>query len=60
MTHPKDADVDEIRRIVADIETGFNTKDAELAVRNFTEHGWSVGATGRWRVAARQNTMAPR
>ena len=56
MTHPKDAedaDVDEIRRIVADVETGLNTKDAELAVRHFAEDGWSVGVTGV-RVAGRE------
>jgi uncharacterized protein (TIGR02246 family) len=52
MTHPEDAAVDEIRRIVADIETGFNTKDAELAVRHFAEDGWSVGVTGV-RIAGR-------
>jgi uncharacterized protein (TIGR02246 family) len=53
MTHPKDAEFEEIRRIVADIETGFNTKDAELAVRHFTEDGWSVGVTGV-RIAGRE------
>jgi uncharacterized protein (TIGR02246 family) len=56
MTHPraaKDADVDEIRRIVADIETGFNTKDGELTVRHFAEDGWSIGVTGV-RVAGRE------
>jgi uncharacterized protein (TIGR02246 family) len=53
MTHPKDTDVEEIRRIVADIETGFNTKDAELAVRHFAEGGWSVGVTGV-RIAGRE------
>jgi uncharacterized protein (TIGR02246 family) len=41
-----DQDVRAIRDVVADIETGFNTNDAELCVEHFAEDAWSVGVTG--------------
>jgi uncharacterized protein (TIGR02246 family) len=50
-------DVRAIRDVVADIETGFNTNDAELCVRHFTDDGWSVGVTGV-RVAGRPELLA--
>ena len=32
--------------MIADIETGFNTKDPELSVAHFTDDGWAVGVSG--------------
>jgi uncharacterized protein (TIGR02246 family) len=39
-------DIAEIRRVVADIETGFNTNDAELAVAHFAADATATTATG--------------
>ena len=35
-----------IARVIADIETGFNTNDAELSVAQFTSDASAVGVTG--------------
>jgi uncharacterized protein (TIGR02246 family) len=40
------ADVEAIRRIVADIEKGFNDNDADLLVEHFAQNGSGVTATG--------------
>jgi uncharacterized protein (TIGR02246 family) len=40
------ADVETIRRIVADIEKGFNDNDAELLVEHFAQNGSVVTAMG--------------
>ena len=40
------ADVEAIRRIVADIEKGFNDNDAELLVEHFAQNGSVVTAMG--------------
>ncbi|MGH9119410.1 MAG: SgcJ/EcaC family oxidoreductase [Acidimicrobiales bacterium] len=39
-------DVDAITRLIADIETAFNTNDPDLAVRHFTADASGVGVTG--------------
>jgi uncharacterized protein (TIGR02246 family) len=40
------ADIAEIRRVVADVETGFNTNDADLAVAHFAADATATTATG--------------
>jgi uncharacterized protein (TIGR02246 family) len=40
------ADVAAIRRVIADIEAGFNANDAELAVAHFTDDATSVDVAG--------------
>jgi uncharacterized protein (TIGR02246 family) len=40
------ADVEAIRRIIADVEQGFNENDAELLVAHFAQNGSVVTATG--------------
>jgi uncharacterized protein (TIGR02246 family) len=50
--HDQAQDVQAIRDVVADIETGFNTNDPELAVAHFTEDAWAVSVTGT-RIAGR-------
>ncbi|HZM30722.1 MAG TPA: SgcJ/EcaC family oxidoreductase [Acidimicrobiales bacterium] len=39
-------DVATIERIIGDVETGFNTKDVELAVRHFADDATATSATG--------------
>ena len=41
-----DADRTAIHRIVSDIETGFNTNDADLLVTHFTDDGTAVNVGG--------------
>ncbi|WP_219414572.1 SgcJ/EcaC family oxidoreductase [Pseudonocardia nigra] len=40
------ADVEAIRRVIADIEKGFNTGDAELLVEHFTQNATAVAVSG--------------
>jgi uncharacterized protein (TIGR02246 family) len=40
------ADIAEIRRVVADIETAFNTNDVDLAVAHFAADATATTATG--------------
>ena len=40
------ADVEAIRRIIADVEKGFNENDAELIVEHFAQNGSVVTAMG--------------
>ena len=40
------ADVEAIRRIIADVEKGFNDNDAELLVEHFARNASAVTATG--------------
>jgi uncharacterized protein (TIGR02246 family) len=40
------ADVEAIRRVVADAERAFNTNDAELLVEHLAENATAVGVTG--------------
>ena len=40
------ADVEAIRRIIADVEKGFNDNDADLLVEHFAQNGSGVTATG--------------
>jgi uncharacterized protein (TIGR02246 family) len=40
------ADVAAIRRVIADIETGFNTNDPELSVAHFTDDATAVNVAG--------------
>jgi uncharacterized protein (TIGR02246 family) len=40
------ADVAAIRRIIADVETGFNDNDADLLVEHFAQNGSVVTAMG--------------
>jgi uncharacterized protein (TIGR02246 family) len=40
------ADIAAIRRIIADIEKGFNDNDAELLVEHFAQNGSAVTAMG--------------
>lgn len=53
----RDEDVRAIRDVVADVEAGFNTNDAELSVAHFTEDAWGVAVTGA-RVAGRPALLA--
>lgn len=39
-------DVAAIRQVIADVETGFNTNDAELAAKHFSENASVVTAVG--------------
>ena len=39
-------DVEAIRRIVADIERGFNAKDPDLSVEHFMENATAVSVAG--------------
>jgi uncharacterized protein (TIGR02246 family) len=41
------ADVEAINALVKDVETGFNTNDAELIVRPFLRNGSAVDVIGR-------------
>jgi uncharacterized protein (TIGR02246 family) len=41
------ADVEAITALVADVETGFNTNDADLIVRPFLRNGTAVDVMGR-------------
>lgn len=40
-------DVETIRRIVADIEKGFNTNDPDLSVEHFAENATAVSVAGK-------------
>lgn len=40
------ADIEAIRRIIADVEKGFNDNDAELLVEHFAQNASAVTATG--------------
>ncbi len=40
------ADVEAIRKVIADAERAFNTGDAELLVQHFAENGTAVGVSG--------------
>jgi len=40
-------DIAALRRVIADIETAFNTNDPELLVAHFTEDGTAVDVRGR-------------
>lgn len=40
------SDIDEIRALVAEIEQGFNTNDAERSVAQFTDDAVAVGVNG--------------
>ena len=40
------ADIEAIRRIIADVEKGFNDNDAELLVEHFAQNGSVVTAMG--------------
>ncbi|MGH3977791.1 MAG: hypothetical protein ACRDRZ_02130 [Pseudonocardiaceae bacterium] len=40
------ADVTAITQVIADIERGFNSNDAELLVEHFAENASAVTATG--------------
>jgi uncharacterized protein (TIGR02246 family) len=40
------ADVEAIRRIIADVEKGFNDNDADLLVEHFAQNASVVAATG--------------
>lgn len=40
------ADVEDIRRVIADAETAFNTNDADLLVEHFALNATAVGVTG--------------
>lgn len=40
------SDVEAIRRVIADVEKGFNDNDAELLVEHFAQNGSSVAVTG--------------
>ena len=41
-----DADVAAIRRVIADIEAGFNANDPELSVAHFTDDATAVNVAG--------------
>lgn len=45
-TTGQERDVEAIRRIVADIETGFNTKDPDLSVEHFADDTSTVNVAG--------------
>ena len=45
-TSDHSADVEAIRRIVADVEKGFNDNDAELLVEHFAANASAVAVTG--------------
>ena len=47
MTTDRAADLAAVRAVIADVETGLNTDDAELVVRHFAEDAFAVGADGR-------------
>jgi len=40
------SDLAEIERLITDIETGFNTNDADLAVEHFTQNATAVSVAG--------------
>ena len=50
-------DVTAIERVIADIETGFNTKDAELSVAHFAPDATAVSVNGTL-VAGRDELLA--
>lgn len=50
-------DIEEIRQIVADVEQGFNTNDAELMNRHFTADAAVVNAVGV-RIVGREALLA--
>ena len=39
-------DIAEIEQVIADIETGFNTNDADLSVEHFTQNATAVSVAG--------------
>jgi uncharacterized protein (TIGR02246 family) len=41
-----DADIKEIRQVIADVEAGFNTNDAALGVKHFAANATVVSASG--------------
>jgi uncharacterized protein (TIGR02246 family) len=45
-TRDHEDDVAAIRQVIADIETGFNTNDADLLVAHFTRNGTAVSVGG--------------
>ena len=40
------ADVEDVRRVIADAETAFNANDADLLVEHFARNATAVGVTG--------------
>jgi uncharacterized protein (TIGR02246 family) len=59
------ADLAAVRAVIADVETGLNTNDAELMVRRFAEDAVAVGVNGRETVgrsalrAAHERAVTP-
>jgi uncharacterized protein (TIGR02246 family) len=45
-TTDHERDVEAIKRIIADVETGFNTKDPDLSVEHFTQNASVVNVAG--------------
>ncbi len=45
-TTDHERDVETIKRIIADVETGFNTKDPDLSVEHFARNALVVNVTG--------------
>lgn len=41
------ADLTALRQVIADVETGLNTNDAELMTRHFAANAVAVGVSGR-------------
>jgi uncharacterized protein (TIGR02246 family) len=59
------ADLAAVRGVIADVETGLNTNDAELMMRHFAEDAVAVGVDGRETVgrsalrAAHERAVGP-
>ena len=64
-TTDRAADLAAVRGVIADVETGLNTNDAELMVRHFAEDAVAVGVDGRETVgrsalrAAHERAVGP-